>query len=255
MPEFAMTPRTSLFGSALLASAAALGWAVLPAPVAGPVFSHPLDITNVYAPFVPGATKSFEGTDQGASTAVTDEFTATTRNFPLNGGTVSARLLIENEYSDGELSEISHNWFAQADDGGVYYFGETVDVYEGGVVVDHPGSWLVGGPGPGDPPGTATATTPGLFMPADPQVGEQWKPEDLFPIVDETVTLLRRGVTVNVAAGEFEGCLLVKETSQLPGNKPEKKWYAPGVGVVKVKAQTEFLELVATTIQLPPDDP
>ena len=250
-----MMPRTSLLVSALLASAAALGWAVRPAPLAGPVFSHPLEITNSFAPFPVGETKSFEGTDQGASTAVTDVFTNQTRDFLLNGSHVTARLLTENEYSDGELSEISRNWFAQADDGGVYYFGETVDIYEGGVVVDHSGSWLVGGPGPGDPPGTATATTPGLFMPADPQVGEQWKPEDLFPIVDETVTLLRPGVTVNVAAGEFEGCLLVKETSQLPGNKPEKKWYAPGVGVVKVKAQSEFLELVATTIELPPDDP
>jgi len=250
-----MMPRTSLLVSALLASAAAVGWAVRPAPLAGPVFSHPLDITNVYAPFVPGATKSFEGTDQGATTAVTDDFTTVTRSFPLNGGTVTARLLEEIESADGTLSEISKNWFAQADDGGVYYFGETVDIYEGGVVTSHSGSWLVGGPGPGDPPETATATAPGLFMPASPQVGQQWKPEDLFPIVDETVTMLKGGVTINVAAGEMEGCILVKETSQIAGSKSEKKWYAPSLGVVKVKAQTEFLELVSTSIPIPPDDP
>jgi len=76
-----MMPRTSLLVSALLASAAAVGWAVRPAPLAGPVFSHPLDITNVYAPFVPGATKSFEGTDQGATTAVTDDFTGLAANY------------------------------------------------------------------------------------------------------------------------------------------------------------------------------
>ena len=250
-----MTLRTSLFASALLASTATLGWVALPAPLAGAVFTHPLDITNTYSPFVPGATKSFEGTDQGATTAVTDDFTTQTRDFPLNGGTVTARLLTENEFSDGTLSEISKNWFAQADDGGVYYFGETVDIYEGGVVTSHSGSWLVGGPGPGDPPETATASAPGLFMPSNPQVGQQWKPEDLFPIVDETVTMLRGGVTILVAAGEMEGCILVKETSQIAGSKSEKKWYAPGLGVVKVKAQTEFLELVSTTIPIPPDDP
>jgi len=220
-----------------------------------PVFSNPLSITNPYHPFVPGRVKHFE-TQQGHTDAeVFDIYHTDTRTFAWNGTTVTCHILEEHEMEDGLVSEISLNYFAQADDGGVYYFGETVDIYEGGVVVDHSGSWLVGGPGPGDPPGTATATTPGLFMPADPQVGDQWKPEDLFPIVDETVTLLRPGVTVNVAAGEFEGCLLVKETSQLPGTKPEKKWYAPGVGVVKVKAQSEFLELVATTIELPPDDP
>jgi len=60
----------------------------------------------------------------------------------------------------------------------------------------------VASPGDKDPPETATATTPGLFMPADPQPGDQWKPEDLFPVVDETVTLTKSGVEVDLAVGD-----------------------------------------------------
>jgi len=43
------------------------------------------------------------------------------------------------------LIEVSQNFFAQADDGTVYYFGELVDTYGGGSVVSHEGSWLLGG--------------------------------------------------------------------------------------------------------------
>ena len=53
-----------------------------------------------------------------------------------------------------------------SNDGTVYYFGEVVDIYENGEVVDHEGSWLVGGPiQPGDPTDAANAGEPAVFMP------------------------------------------------------------------------------------------
>jgi hypothetical protein len=213
-----------------------------------PVFSDPLNITNPYQPFVPGGMKVFSGRKSGERSVIVDLYLQDTRTFQLDGSSVACHILQETEFEGGVLSEISLNYFAQADDGGVYYFGETVDSYEDGVIVDHEGSWLVGGPtDPSDPPETATATTPGLFMPADPQVGDSFKPEDLYPIVDETGTVEHTGRIVTVPAGRFEDCIEVVETTQL-GDPPETKWYAPGVGVIRGHTRSESFALEASTL-------
>jgi len=214
---------------------------------AAPVFSDPLRFTNPFHPFVPGAVKLFAGADGKTRIAIADLYLSSTRTFLVNGVDVQTRVLQETEFEDGVLKEISLNFFAQADDGTVYYFGETVDNYEHGVVVDNDGSWLVGGPTlPGDPPDTASTPTPAVFMPANPQVGQSWKPEDIFPIVDETTTAVALNRRVRVLAGSFEGVMQVRETSRL-NSDAESKWYAPGVGVIKVQVKRERYQLIAST--------
>jgi len=187
-------------------------------------FSNPLDITNPHQPVPPGAVKVFS--------TITDLYRSDTRTFQLDGNRVACRVVEEVEFSGGQLVEDSRNYFAQADDGAVYYFGEVVDEYENGVIVNHEGSWLVGGPTePDDPPNTATASTPGLFMPGAPNVGDVFKPEDLFP------------------AGRFASAIRVLETTRLPGEGPESKWYAAGVGGGKTK--DEHFALIASTLRQP----
>lgn len=213
-----------------------------------PTFSNPLDITNRFHPFRVGGTKLFTGRKGSKAAVAVDLYLEATRTFRLNGADVPTRILVEQAFEDGALVEISRNHFAQADDGTVYYFGEVVDIYEGGVVVNHEGSWLVGGPTePGDPPDTGNAPAPAVFMPANPQVGDRFKPEDLFPIVDETDEILRVGVTVAVPAGRYTDAIRVLETTQLDPDT-ETKWYVPGVGVARAKAKGERLELIASTL-------
>jgi hypothetical protein len=160
-------------------------WAEVPS--GPPTFSNPLNIDNAFFPFQPGGLKVFAGSDHGTKTAAIDVYLTATRTFRLNGKNVACHILVEEAYEDGELVERSFNYFAQADDGTVYYFGEVVNIYENGVIVSHEGSWLVGGATlPSDPPGIGNAPKPGLFMPANPELGDMFKPEDLFPIVDET---------------------------------------------------------------------
>jgi len=240
-----MSKSTLVPFAAVLAGALVLAGSALP-PGGNPQFSNPMDIDNAYVPFVVGGSKTYEGSSGSAVAEVFDEYLSATRAFSLNGKSVQCRQLEEIVYEDGVLQEISQNWFAQDDAGAVWYFGETVDNYVDGSIDNHDGSWLVGGPTqPGDPIETATATKPGLFMPAAPHPGDQWKPEDLFPFVDETVTLLKAGVELELAAGDFQGVILTRETSLLKGSTPEKKWYAPDVGVVQVKGASEYLEIVA----------
>ncbi len=66
------------------------------------------------------------------------------------------------EYEHGELVERTLDYYAQHRDGSVWYVGERVKDYEGGKVVGHEGQWLAGD-------GNATL---GVFVPAEPRVGE-----------------------------------------------------------------------------------
>ena len=248
MQPFSKLSVPILMLSALAATATAVASSGIQAPpVDPPVFDNPLTFTNRFFPFRVNDVKVFAGKSDGAKTAVVDLYEADTRTFQLNGNPVQTRLLQETEFEDGVLSEISYNFFAQANDGTVYYFGEVVDIYEDGKVVDHEGSWLVGGATqPGDPAGTGNAPEPAVFMPANPEVGDTFKPEDLMPIVDETVKVLSLKQQVSVPAGKFRNCMKVRETSQLsPGR--EYKWYAEGIGVIKTQAKGEILKLLATS--------
>ena len=245
----AFRPWTSaaMFAALLIAIPAPVGPAAQLAS-GTPTFSDPLAITNTYFPFVVAGVKTFEGVSGNAKTLVEDTYLVATRTFQLNGTSVACHILREKEFEDGEIVEISHNYFAQGDDGAVYYFGEVVDIYdETGAIVAHDGSWLVGGPTlPSDPAGAAVATVPAVFMPVDPEDGDTWKPEDLFPFVDETAEVVQDDVGMNVPAGHFDECIKVRETSQL-STSFESKWYAPGVGVIKVTAGGEHLKLTSTT--------
>jgi hypothetical protein len=81
-------------------------------------------------------------------------------------------------------------------------------------------------------------------------VGDTFKQEDLFPIVDETDEVVAVGVTVTVEAGRFENTIQILESSRLDSGT-ETKWYAPGVGVVQSTAKGEKLELISSTLRSP----
>jgi hypothetical protein len=232
-----------------IAAAAILASALGPAspraraevPTGEPTFTHPLDIDNAYHPFVRNRLRVYELVKGGDDTYAIDVFLSDTRTFLLEDGTeVECAIMEEWAIEDGELAEISTNYFAQADDGTVYYFGETVDNYEDGEVVDHGGSWLVGGPSGDDPPETETAAVPAVFMPADPEVGDVWKPEDLPDAgIEEFDTAEGFERKLRVEAGKFYDVLRVREETPDVG----RKWYAPGVGFVRSKEGKEVLEL------------
>ena len=219
-------------------------------PTEPPTFSNPLQIDNKFAPIQVGGIKVYRGTMEGQRLVVTELHLADTRSFSWTGGSAEARVVKELGFVDGVLDEVSWEFFAQADDGTVYQFGEVLDQYQDGVIVDHEGSWLVGGPQErSDPPGTANAPRPTILMPAVPEVGDEFKPEDLYPIVDETVLVLDINKRTQVPAGKFKGLLKLKETSAMPDSVPERKWVAAGVGVVRVRSTEESLVLISTNFE------
>jgi hypothetical protein len=217
-------------------------------PAVVPSFTHPTEISHPFFTFEPGAMMVFKGRSDGEDRHVVLDFLHATREFEWNGQTVACRIIKETEFGDGDLTEISYEYYAQGDDGSIYYFGEVTEEFEAGEVVSEEGTWLVGGPGPGDPPSTVTGTDPGLHLPAVLEEGDVWMREDLPAHgIHEQRRVLRASKKIKVPAGKFRGTVEVEERDD-EGEK-ERKWYAPGVGLVRVKGEDERLKLVATSVR------
>jgi len=140
----------------------------------------------------------------------------------VNG--VRCAIVREMEWADGELTEISWNYFAICrEHRGVFYFGEHVDIYEDGEVVSHDGAWLAG-------VGGARA---GLIMPGYPLVGSRYYQEIAPEIALDRAEHLSVTESIITPAGTFHGVLFVEESSPLEPDDFSYKWYAPKVGLVK----------------------
>jgi hypothetical protein len=216
-----------------------------------PTFTNPLNITNPLRVFQPGGVKVYSGKKNNQLSVLVDLYLTTTRTFQWNAVSIPCHMIQETEFTGGVLTEISTNFSAQADDGTVYYFGELVDGYTNGVLDGtHDGSWLVGGATlPTDPAVTFNSPKPGVFMAANPMVGDHFKPEDLAGFLDETDTITGTGLTVKTPAGKFTNAVSILETSILPGEGPgETKWYVPGIGVIKGRTKGESFNLLSSSL-------
>jgi hypothetical protein len=136
---------------------------------------------------------------------------------------VKCGVLEERETKDGELAEISRNFFAtDKSTNDVYYLGEDVDNFKDGKLVDHESEWHAGEKG----------ARMGLMLPGKPKVGEKFYQEIAPKVAMDRVEVVSTDETVKTPAGTFEHCLHLKETTPLESDVSHK-YYAPGVGMIK----------------------
>ncbi len=138
------------------------------------------------------------------------------------------------EYEDGELVERTLDYYAQDADGTVYYLGEQVDMYEAGTVIGHQGTWLAG----------EGENQPGVYMPADPEVGQVFEQERAPGVAEDRSTVLAVEQAIVTPAGELSGCPRVEDLAPIEGGTGEK-YYCPGVGIAREAFEGGSLELVA----------
>lgn len=138
--------------------------------------------------------------------------------------TVPARTVEERESKDGEVVEVARNWFSRCKEtSDIYYFGEAVDFYENGQLVDHHGSWRAGENG----------AQPGLFMPGTFLLGARYFQETAPGVALDRGENKAMNVTFETPAGTFRGCVRIEDTNALePTHAPESKVYCPGFGLV-----------------------
>jgi hypothetical protein len=194
---------------------------------AAPVFSQPRSITN---PCLPLAALNQDILESQTGRVERTAKPALHKRFKVGDQTVEALVVEDREYENGRLVEVTLDYFAQADNGTVYYLGEDVDEYKDGKVTGHSGAWLLG----------KDTLKPGVLMPAHPKVGDRFRSEDVPNVTREDDEVVSVSETVTVPAGTFRNCVKIKETTS--DGATEYKYYAPGIGCVKeVEEDAEFL--------------
>jgi len=137
---------------------------------------------------------------------------------------VRTRVIEEREFIDGQLYEISRNFYARcAHTNSVFYFGEDVCFYENDVCVDTRGSWRAGVDG----------AVPGIIMPGTVMLGARYFQEQAPGVALDRARHRQMGVTVVVPAGTLTNCLVVEEDSAIEAGAESTKVYAPGIGLIK----------------------
>jgi hypothetical protein len=202
-----------------------------------PTFSNPTQVTNPLFPTSETAQLIQLGTEGDVQVRIEVTLLPSTRTIEWDGAQVEVVEALYAAYDDRRLVEVTLDFFAQADDGSVWYFGEEVDNYSGGTVSDHGGAWLAGRDGP-----------PGMIMPGDPQVGDVFRPENIPGLVFEEDIVLSTDETVDGPRGAVEGAIRV-EAHLMEGTSEQKIW-APGYGEFHIEAGSE---VVTVAVAVPID--
>lgn len=184
---------------------------------------------NPYFVLIPGHRLELEGKD--GKTRV--HLTITVLDDTLTVDGVQTRVVEERETEDGQVVEVSRNYFAFCEEtGSVFYFGEDVDFYEDGVIANHDGSWRAG----------VNGARPGVIMPGINLVGARYFQEVAPDVALDRAETLSVTETSTVPAGTFENVLKTKETTPLEKGR-EFKFYAPDVGLIR-DADLELVDVV-----------
>lgn len=207
--------------------------------LAEPTFSNPTAITNPRFPIAVVDQVIQLGEEAGATIRNEVTLLPETKVIEWNGQQVETLVSQFVAYEDGQILEIAVDYFAQDDAGSVWYFGENVANYVDGVVDNTEGTWLAGQDGP-----------PGMIMPADPQVGDVYRPENIPGLVFEEVTVTAANTTVDGPTGPVEGAVVVEERSE--DGALEDKTFAPGYGEFAFAVEADQ-EVAGLALAVPTD--
>jgi hypothetical protein len=189
-------------------------------------------ITNPYLPYTPGSQWVYES-DDGSERI---EVTVLEETRQVMG--VTATVVRDTVYEDGEMVEDTYDWFAQDRDGNVWYLGEDTAEYEDGEVVSTAGAWEAGVDG----------AKPGIVMLAKPKAGDAYRQEYYAGEAEDMGRVVELGASATVPFGEFEHLLVTEDWTPLEPEVVERKYYAPGIGLVleeKVAGEEGRVELIS----------
>ncbi len=204
-------------------------------------FDRSTHIDNKWFPLKPGTRFVYEGftIEDGKRVPHRVVFTVTDLTKVIGG--VRTVVTWDQDYSAGKLEEAEIVFFAQDKEGNVWHLGEYPEVYEEGKFVAAP-AWIHG----------IQDGKAGIMMKAEPRLGtpsysEGWAPS--VPWTDRGVVYQMDQKTC-VPLKCYENVLVIEETSREEPDAHQLKYYASGVGYVRVgwrgkgEKTKETLELV-----------
>jgi len=192
-------------------------------------FTEPLVIDNPFWPLVPGTTFVYEPVPNEDNVVNTITVTDDTKIITVDGKSIECRVVYDVETVDGVLDEETYDWYAQDDDGNIWYCGEDTTEYLEDGTTSKEGSWEAGVDG----------ALPGYLILAEPRPGVCYQQEYYEDEAEDRAKALRLNAKVSVEYGDFEDCLVTKEWNPLERGHVEHKYYAPGTGLVLIKELKE----------------
>ena len=182
-------------------------------------FHHPTVITNPYYPLMVGATWRWKGEFRNQPYEQEDVVLTGTRR--IDG--VVTQPVLEKDFVKGRIIAGSIDYYAQDDQGNVWYLGEATVHYVNGELTDHADTWIAGRQG----------ALPGIFMPAHPALGKPRYQQEFAPNVAADVEHI---VGISKSVCEPLRCyahvVQANETTVLNPGVLSAKYYAPGVGLI-----------------------
>ena len=176
-------------------------------------------VTNPYLPLVPGTTFTYRNLLKTTEELNTIEVTRDRKTILGVAVTVVHDQVF---LADGSLAEDTFDWYAQDEQGNVWYFGEDTKEYDHGVLVTTAGSWEAGKNG----------ALAGIVMLADPHVGDVYKQEDAPGVVADMAKVVSLDETLTVPYGTFTHCIETTEWTPVEPGDRSHKFYARNVGNV-----------------------
>ncbi len=190
-------------------------------------------VDNPYFPLPVGRTLVYRGTSDGERQIDREHVTPKTKTIQGVNATVVHDVVLTN----GRTEEITNDWYAQDDQGNVWYLGEATRVRLGNGHVDRSGSWTWG----------ADGAQPGLIMEAHPQPPDAYRQECLNGEAEDMAWIVDRGGRLKVPYGRVRHVIRSFEFARIEPNVVSEKGYAPGIGIVverDLHGGDEFFELV-----------
>lgn len=197
-------------------------------------------VNNPWFPLVPGAHWVTSGTVTGSTHKVVTTVTDLTKM--IDG--VQTIVLLDEDYDGNVLAEAELAFFAQDRYGREWAMGEYPELYDNGQFTGAPSTWISGLDG----------ARAGTAMLAHPRLGTPSYLQGLAQAVgfDDCGEVFATGQQVCEPTGCYHDVLVVDEWGPLdPTGGHQRKYYAPGVGLVRVGAvggdSPEVLHLTSTT--------
>ena len=212
-------------------------------------FDRSTEINNKWMPMQPGTQWAYEGTavdDEGNIFARRIEFTITDLTKEIAGVRTVVAWIVD--YNNDEIIEKEIAFYAQDNDGNVWYLGEHPEEFADGKFVDAP-TWITG----------IEDARAGVKMMAEPKVGMPNYFQGWGPAVEwsDYGRIDKMGQETCVPIDCYKDVMVIAEASLKEVGAAQFKYYVPEVGEVRVNwggqdASQEALQLVEHT-QLSPE--
>lgn len=204
-------------------------------------FGAPTAIDNPWLPLVAGTQTVFDGEMTVDGVRIAHSITSTVTDLVKVVDGIETVVVYEVDVVAGEVAEAEIAFFAQDDDGTVWLMGEYPEEYQAGVLVDAP-AWLSGLQG----------AAAGILITGDPKITEPSHSQGFGPAVDfyDRARVFETDSRTCVPLRCYDGILVMNEYNPNEPDAHQLKYYASGVGVVRVgwagalEQSQEVLELV-----------